>query len=80
MSDQFLINEEIGEILPPEETKKTCNKKKFIIIAIISILVVVSLVITLVVVFRNKGNKDIELEYEISSEQFDIDIIYRFSL
>ena len=40
MSDQFLISEEIGEILHPEETKKTCNKKKIIIIiAIISILV-----------------------------------------
>ena len=34
------------------------------------------MVITLVVVFRNKGNKDIELEYEISSVQFVPDIIY----
>ena len=34
------------------------------------------MVITLVVVFRNKGNKDIELEYEISSVQFVPDIKY----
>ena len=47
MSDQFLISEEIGEILHPEETKNTCNKKKIIIITIISILVVIALVITL---------------------------------
>ena len=34
------------------------------------------MVIKLVVVFRNKGNKDIELEYEISSVQVDPVIIY----
>ena len=77
MSEQNLINGEKEGNLLQEETKKTCTKKKLIItIIIISVIVIIGLIVTLVLVLRKKRNNEIELEYEISSVQFDPDIIY----
>ena len=76
MSAEELLSGEVGETLPLEEPKKKCDRKKIIItVVIISAILIIGAVVTTVILVKRNGGNNL-LDYEISTVQFDSDIIY----
>ena len=81
MSDNdILINDEIGETIPEFGEKKKYDRKKIniAIIVIIIVIILISIPVTTILLFLTKpgDNDTTKLEYEISTVNFDPEIIY----
>ena len=81
MSDNdILINDEIGETIPEFGEKKKYDRKKINIAIIVIIIVIIlnSIPLTTILLFLTKpgDNDTTKLEYEISTVNFDPEIIY----
>ena len=81
MSDNdILINDEIGETIPEFGEKKKYDRKKINIAVIVIIIVIIlnSIPLTTILLFLTKpgDNDTTKLEYEISTVNFDPEIIY----